>query len=95
MRYPVTALTVAFPQPKALQTSSHAQGGILFRFGPTTSVIVASQQDATIITGVGPALNLSLPASIEPYPILLVLHCMVVSLAGQFIRLPQGGTGRK
>jgi hypothetical protein len=78
MRYPVTALDVAFPQPKTLQTASYAQGGILFRFD-TTHPIASRLHDVTMVTDQGPALHLSLPSSIELYTILLALHCMEVS----------------
>ena len=54
----------------------------MFRFDPA-SPIAARQQDVTIITGDGPTLNLSLPASIELYTMLLALHCMEIgSLVG-------------
>ena len=76
MRYPVTALDVAFFHPKTLQTASYAQGGILFRFDPT-SPIAATQQDVTIIAGDEPTLNLLFQAFIEFYTILLALHCSV------------------
>ena len=82
MRFPRTALDHAFPQPKTLQTSSYAQGGILFCFD-TSIPIMTRQKDITIVTKDGPELGLLLPASIEIYTILLAVHCMeVASLTG-------------
>jgi hypothetical protein len=82
MRFPGTALELAFPQPKTHQRASYVQGGILFTFD-LQEPIDRRRNDISVITTRGLELGLSSPASIELYTILQAIHLMeMANLSG-------------